>query len=455
MRVHDNVLDLIGNTPLVRLSRFDTGPCELYAKLESQNPGGSIKDRIGLRMIEAAERDGKLAPGGTIIEATAGNTGLGLALAAIHKGYRLLLVIPDKMSQEKIFHLRAMGVEILMTRSDVGKGHPEYYQDMALRIASERPGAFYIDQFSNPANPRTHETWTAPEIWEQMEHRLDAVVCGVGTGGTLTGIGRFMARAAPHVQMVLADPRGSILADMANTGAHGEAGSWLVEGIGEDFVPQNCELRFVAKAYSIPDAESLLVARELLLKEGIFGGSSAGTLLAAALRYCREQTAPRRVVTIVPDVGGKYLSKMFNDYWLMEQGILTRADKGDLSDLIARRHGEQATVVVAPDDTLMTALARMKLYDFGQLPVLDGDKVVGIIDESDVLLAVYGDEARFREPVRAAMSARLETLPASAGIDALLPIFDRGHVAIVVDGDRFLGLITRYDLLTYLRRRAH
>jgi cystathionine beta-synthase len=254
---------------------------------------------------------------------------------------------------------------------------------------------------------------------------------------------------------VLADPTGSILADMANTGAHGEAGSWLVEGIGEDFVPQNCELRFVAKAYSIPDAESLLVARELLLKEGIFGGSSAGTLLAAALRYCREQTAPRRVVTIVPDVGGKYLSKMFNDYWLMEQGILTRADKGDLSDLIARRHGEQATVVVAPDDTLMTALARMKLYDFGQLPVLDGDKVVGIIDESDVLLAVYGDEARFREPVRAAMSARIETLPASAGIDALLPIFDRGHVAIVVDGDRFLGLITRYDLLTYLRRRAH
>ena len=455
MRVHDNVLDLIGNTPLVRLSRFDTGPCELYAKLESQNPGGSIKDRIGLRMIEAAERDGKLAPGGTIIEATAGNTGLGLALAAIHKGYRLLLVIPDKMSQEKIFHLRAMGVEILMTRSDVGKGHPEYYQDMAQRIARERPGAFYIDQFSNPANPRTHETWTAPEIWEQMEHRLDAVVCGVGTGGTLTGIGRFMARAAPHVQMVLADPRGSILADMANTGAHGEAGSWLVEGIGEDFVPQNCELRFVAKAYSIPDAESLLVARELLLKEGIFGGSSAGTLLAAALRYCREQTAPRRVVTIVPDVGGKYLSKMFNDYWLMEQGILTRADKGDLSDLIARRHGEQATVVVAPDDTLMTALARMKLYDFGQLPVLDGDKVVGIIDESDVLLAVYGDEARFREPVRAAMSARIETLPASAGIDALLPIFDRGHVAIVVDADRFLGLITRYDLLTYLRRRAH
>jgi cystathionine beta-synthase len=454
MAAYANVLDLIGDTPLVRLRKLDTGPCELYAKLESQNPGGSIKDRIGLRMIEAAEQDGRLAPGGTIIEATAGNTGLGLALVANQKGYRLLLVIPDKMSQEKIFHLRAMGVEILMTRSDVGKGHSEYYQDMAKRIASETPGAFYIDQFSNPANPRTHETWTAPEIWAQMDHRLDAVVCGVGTGGTLTGIGRFMQRVAPNVQMVLADPKGSVLADVVNTGTHGEAGSWLVEGIGEDFVPPNCELSFVAKAYTIPDAESLVTARELLLQEGIFGGSSAGTLLAAALRYCREQTSPRRVVTIVPDVGSKYLSKMFNDYWLMEQGIAARERKGDLSDLIARRHGEKATVTIAPDDMLQTALARMKLYDFQQLPVLDGEKVVGIIDESDILMAVYGREERFREPVRAAMSARIETVQVHQGVDALLPIFEHGHVAIVMDGERFLGLITRYDLLTYLRRRA-
>jgi cystathionine beta-synthase len=454
MTSYNNVLDLIGNTPLVRLRRLDAGPCELYAKLESHNPGGSIKDRIGLRMIETAEQDGRLAPGGTIIEATAGNTGLGLALVSLLKGYRLQLVIPDKMSQEKIFHLRAMGVQIVMTRSDVGKGHPEYYQDMAKRIASETPGAFYIDQFSNPANPRTHETWTAPEIWTQMDHRLDAVVCGVGTGGTLTGIGRFMQRAAPHVQMVLADPKGSVLADVVNTGTHGEAGSWLVEGIGEDFVPSNCDLRFVAKAYTIPDAESLLTARDLLLKEAIFGGSSAGTLLAAALRYCREQTTPRRVVTIVPDAGGKYLSKMFNDYWLMEQGVLDRAGRGDLSDLIARRHGEHATVTIAPDDTLATAMGRMKLYDFQQLPVLEHERVVGIIDESDLLLAVYGHEERFAAPVRTAMTARIETLPVGAGIDTLMPIFDRGHVAIVMDGERFLGLITRYDLLTYLRRRA-
>ena len=454
MPVYANVLDLIGDTPMVRLRKLDTGRCELYAKLESQNPGGSIKDRIGLRMIEAAEQDGKLPPGGTIIEATAGNTGLGLALAAIHKGYRLRLVIPDKMSQEKVFHLRAMGVDIVMTRSDVGKGHPEYYQDMAKRIAGETPGAFYIDQFSNPSNPRTHETWTAPEIWEQMDHRLDAVVCGVGTGGTLTGIGRFMQRHAPNVQMILADPAGSVLADVVETGTHGEAGSWLVEGIGEDFVPANCDLGLVAQAYTIPDAESLLTARELLAKEGLLAGSSAGTLVAAALRYCREQAEPRRVVTIVPDAGGKYLSKMFNDYWLMEQGILAREHVGDLSDLIARRHGERATVTIGPDDMLMTALGRMKLYDFQQLPVLDGDKVVGIIDESDILMAVFGREDRFRSPVRTAMSARIETLPSTAGVDALIPIFNKGHVAIVMDGGKFLGLITRYDLLNYLRRRA-
>ena len=449
-----SALDLIGDTPLVRLTKLDTGACELYAKLESQNPGGSIKDRIGLRMIEAAEAEGNLAPGGTIIEATAGNTGLGLALAAIHKGYRLRLVIPDKMSQEKVFHLRAMGVDIVMTRSDVGKGHPEYYQDMAKRMAADTTGAFYIDQFSNPANPRTHETWTAPEIWEQMDRRVDAIVCGVGTGGTLTGIGRFMRRAAPHVRMILADPQGSVLADVVETGAHGEAGSWLVEGIGEDFVPPNCDLGLVAKAYRIPDAESLLTARELLAKEGLFAGSSAGTLAAAALRYCREQPTPQRVVTIVPDAGGKYLSKMFNDYWLMEQGIVARERVGDLTDLIARRHGEHATVTIGPDDTLMTALGRMKLYDFQQLPVLDGDKVVGIIDESDILMAVVGHEERFRDPVRSAMSARIETISASADVDELIQIFNAGHVAIVMDGDRFLGLITRYDLLTYLRRRA-
>src|SRR5690348_18220567 len=207
MVVHRNVLDSIGNTPLVELTRFDTGPCRLFAKLENQNPAGSIKDRIGLSLIEAAERDGKLKPGGTLIEATAGNTGLGLALVASQKGYRLILVIPDKMAQEKIFHLRALGADIRMTRSDVGKGHPEYYQDMAERLTAETPGAMYVNQFGNPANPLAHETGTGPEIWEQMDHELDAVVVGVGSGGTLTGLGRFFAKTAPKVKMIRSEER--------------------------------------------------------------------------------------------------------------------------------------------------------------------------------------------------------------------------------------------------------
>jgi cystathionine beta-synthase len=452
---YSNVLEMIGNTPMVEVTRLETGPCRLFLKLESQNPGGSIKDRIGRSMIEAAERDGRLEPGGTIIEATAGNTGLGLALVAAQKGYRLIIVVPDKMAQEKIFHLQALGAEVQLTRSDVGKGHPEYYQDMAERLAREIPGAFYVNQFGNEANPAAHEATTGPEIWAQMGHDLDAVVCGVGSGGTITGLARFFAEVAPEVEMVLADPEGSVLAPYVETGELiEEVGSWVVEGIGEDFLPPVCDLSGVKRAYAISDQESLMTARELLAKECILAGSSSGTLIAAALRYCREQTTPKRVVTFVCDSGNKYLSKMFNDYWMIDQGFIERERYGDLSDLIARRHVEHATVTLAPEDTLLIAYGRMKLYDISQLPVLDAaGRVVGIIDESDILLAVFRDETHFRDPVSSAMITRLETVQADQPLDALLPVFQHDHVAIVLDGDTFLGLITRIDLLNHLRRR--
>lgn len=454
LATYHDALETIGNTPLVELTRMDTGPCRLFLKLENQNPGGSIKDRIGKSMIEAAERDGKLEPGGLLVEATAGNTGLGLALVAAQKGYRLLLVVPDKMAQEKIFHLRALGAEVVLTRSDVGKGHPDYYQDMAERLAHER-GGFYVNQFGNPANPRAHETGTGPEIWEQTGRDLDAMVCGVGSGGTITGLGRFFRSVGAEVEMVLADPEGSILAHYVRTGELSEeVGSWVVEGIGEDFLPPICDLAPVKTAYSIPDKEALLTARELLAKEGILGGSSTGTLLAAALRYCREQREPKRVVTLVCDSGNKYLSKMYNDYWMLDRGFLERPRSGDLRDLISRRHEEQATVTVAPDDSLLVAHGRMKLYDVSQLPVVDArGRVVGLLDESDLLLAVAGDGARFRQPVSGAMTSRLETLAPDRPIEALLPIFARDHVAIVMEGDRFLGLITRIDLVNHLRRK--
>ena len=446
-----DVLSLIGNTPLVEVTRLDTGKCRLFLKLESANPGGSIKDRPALTMISAFETEGKLKPGGTIVEATAGNTGLGLALVAALKGYRLILVIPDKMSREKVFHLKAMGAEVMMTRSDVGKGHPEYYQDMAARIAAETPGAVFVNQFGNPANPLAHETGTAPEIWEQMEHDVDAVVCGIGSAGTLTGISRFFAKASPKTEMILADPAGSIIVDVVQGKKPREPGSWLVEGIGEDFVPPIADLSRVKRGYEIPDAEAFAVARELLRKEGILAGSSSGTLLAAALRYCREQTTTKRVVSLIPDSGNKYLSKMFNDYWMADQGFIEHPHTGDLRDLMTRRFDEGGAVTIGADDTLNTAYARMKLYDVSQLPVLDGDHVVGLIDESDLLMAVVDDRGRFKEAVRSAMNRSIETIPVTAKLPDLLPVFAKGYVAVVVDGPHFLGIITRMDVINHLR----
>ncbi len=451
-----SVLDLIGQTPVVELTKFDTGKCRLFIKLESQNPGGSIKDRIARSMIDAAEREGWLKPGGTIVEATAGNTGLGLAQVGIPKGYRIVLIVPDKMSREKVQHLRALGAEVRLTRSDVGKGHPEYYQDMAERLAAETPGAFYANQFANPANPLAHETTTGPEIWRQMEGDVDAVVVGVGSGGTLTGLGRFFAKVSPKTEMVLADPAGSVLAPLVRTGKMEEAGSWTVEGIGEDFVPPNADLSLVKKAYSVSDRHSMLAVRDLLSREGILAGSSSGTLLSAALRYCREQQSPKRVVTFVCDSGNKYLSKVFDDFWLAEQGLAEREQHGDLRDLVARSHREGGTVFVGPDDTLLTAYGRMRRGDVSQLPVLDGGRLVGIIDESDILAEVDGPYdsrwQRFDAPVRAAMSSNLHTLQAGQTLEALLPVFDRNEVAIVFDGDEFVGLITRIDLINHLRR---
>lgn len=317
----ENILQLIGNTPMVEIKHLDTGLCRLFVKMESLNPTGSIKDRIALSMIEAAESEGKLVKGMTIVEATAGNTGLGLALVAAQKGYPLIIVMPDKMSMEKEYNLTAMGAEVIRTRSDVVKGHPEYYQDLAASIARQR-GAFYINQFSNPANVKAHFSTTGPEIWQQLDGQLDAFVCGVGSGGTLSGVGGYLKSQNKAIQIVLADPKGSILAPLHNTGEAPAAGSWLVEGIGEDFVPDICDMSLVDLAYAIDDKSAFHAARELLLKEGIMAGSSTGTLLQAALDYCREQKQAKNVVTLICDTGNRYLSKMYNDDWMKQKHLI-------------------------------------------------------------------------------------------------------------------------------------
>jgi len=449
-----SLLDLIGNTPMVEATRLDTGPCRLFLKLESQNPGGSIKDRIALSMIAAAEREGFLKPGGTIVEATAGNTGLALALVGQAKGYKVLLVIPDKMSKEKIQHLRAMGADVRLTRSDVPHGHPEYYTDMAERLAQQIPGGFYVNQFANDANSAAHFETTGPEIWAQTGGQVDAFVAGIGSGGTITGIGRFLKSKGSKAQIILADPVGSTLAGIVNDGVPGPEGSYTVEGIGQNFVPDTADITLIDKAYSIPDAEAIATVRELLLKEGVLAGSSSGTLIAAALRWCREQTEPKTCVTFVCDTGAKYLSKVYNDAWLADQGLTERPLHGDLSDLITRRPEEGGVVVVGPDDTLDTAFKRMRGSDVSQLPVLQDGRLVGILDESDIVHVLDTDEItrkeRFAKPVSSAMTRDLDTVQVTEPLDALIPLFDRDRVAIVLDGERFVGLITRTDLINHL-----
>jgi cystathionine beta-synthase len=413
MQVFSNVLDMVGRTPMLEVTNLDTGPCRLFLKLELANPGGSIKDRIGISMIEEAEKRGDLKPGDTIVEATAGNTGLGLALVAQQKGYPLILVLPDKMSQEKIFNLRAMGAEVILTRSDVVKGDPEYYQDLGKAIADEK-GAYFINQFGNPDNPLAHEQTTAPEIFEQMDGDVDAIVLGAGSCGTASGFSQYLKNNSLDTELILADPVGSILADYVNKGVLTTKGiTWLVEGIGEDFIPDITDFDKVTKAYSISDGESFQTARDLLHKEGVLTGSSTGTLVCAALKFCREQTEAKRVVSLACDTGNKYLSKLYNDFWLEDQGFVTREPHGDLRDLIGRLHGERATITVGPDDVLTTAHNRLRNAGFSQLPVMQKE----------------------------------------ASLNNLVAMLQVQPYAAVMDGEEFLGLITRSDVLNHLRKQ--
>jgi cystathionine beta-synthase len=444
MKVYSNILDMVGQTPMLEVNHLDTGKCRLFLKLELMNPAGSIKDRIGVSMIEEAEKRGDLKPGDTIVEATAGNTGLGLALAAAQKKYPLILVLPDKMSQEKIFNLRAMGAEVVLTRSDVAKGHPEYYQDLGESIAKEK-GAYFINQFGNSDNPLAHEEGTAPEILSQI---------GVGSSGTVTGVSKYLAENAPEVDIILADPVGSILADYINEGELKEKNaSWLVEGIGEDFLPSISDFSRVKKAYAISDKESFSAARELLKNEGLLAGSSSGTLIAAALKYCKEQTKAKNVVTFACDTGNKYLSKCFNDFWLEDQGFIEREAHGDLRDLIGRLHNERATVVVGPNDVLTTAHNRLRNAGFSQLPVIDNNKLVGILTEDTIIRFVFGKPEMMNRSVSDAMETAFIKLDKETSIDNLVALLHVQPYAAVMDDEIFLGLITRSDVLNYLRKK--
>ena len=456
MDIKDSLLDLIGGTPILQLKSLDTGPCNLYVKMESNNPGGSIKDRVGLAIIEEAEKSGELQQGGTIIEATAGNTGIGLALVAALKGYKIILVIPDKMSREKILHLEGLGAEIILTRSDVPEGHPEYYQDVARRLASETAGSFLANQFSNPANPMAHRTSTAPEMWDQMEGKIDAVVAGVGSGGTLTGLAEFFKAKNPSICMVAADPEGSIVADAVLKGDYAyDGGSWLVEGVGEDFIPDNFNTSLMDDAETVSDKEAFEVLQIILKEEGILGGSSSGTLVAAAAKWCRKQTEPKNVVTFICDTGNKYLSKAFNKSWLHDNNLLELEKFGDLRDLINRRADKGEMITVSPGETLLVAYNRMRASDISQIPVMDEGKLLGVMDEEDLLFTVSQEPGKFSDNVSLHMIDKLDTLQFDATKDELLTILSEGKVAIIFDKEIFIGFVTKVDLINFYRNKLN
>jgi cystathionine beta-synthase len=347
-----------------------------------------------------------------------------------------------------------MGAEVILSRSDVAKGNPEYYQDVAERIARDDPDAFYTNQFANEANSLAHYETTGPEIWEQMDGKIDAFVAGVGSGGTVSGVGKYLKERNKACEIIIADPIGSILTPLVNEGRKVEPGSWLVEGIGEDFVPSILHLELVTKAYAISDGEAFHTARELLKKEGVLAGSSVGTLLAASLRYCREQTQPKNVVTLICDNGAKYLSKMFNDFWMIDNGFIERPTYGDIRDLIARRHLEREDFCLSPTIPVVQAIKRMRMYSISQMAVIDEkDNVVGILDETDVLMALVHDRDCANKPVRDFMSSRVESIRPMASVNDLLPIFRADRVAVVSDEKHFYGLITKIDLINYLRKQ--
>ena len=463
-RVLENILEAVGNTPLVRLRRVaGSTRTPVVAKLEFLNPGGSVKDRIGLAMLDAAEQAGLLRPGGTIVEPTSGNTGTGLAIAAALKGYRLVCVMPDKMSTEKIELLRAYGAEVVVCPTAVPRESPQSYYSVADRLAREIPGAFQPNQYFNPANPAAHEATTGPEVWRQTDGRLTHFVAGMGTGGTITGVGRFLKRQNPRVQIVGADPVGSIY----SAGDHFTPKIYKVEGIGEDFMPSTIDLDLVDRIEVVDDKESFVLARRMTREEGILVGGSGGSAVAAALRVAHEvDDADALVVVLLPDTGRNYLSKIYNDEWMRANGFLEQFPTHSVGEVVEKRStGLPPFVGVQARDSVRAAIDTMQLYGISQLPVVEGDDaaptMVGSIQERTLLDRVYRDPDLVESAVGAAMDPPFPTIRASADMDEAFDALLGGATAlVVVDREQPVGMITKLDLLEFvaqhaLRRHSH
>ncbi len=458
MEVCNSILETIGNTPLVRLQSIARDlPCDILVKVEFFNPGGSIKDRIGPAIIQEAEESGRLQPGGTIVEATSGNTGVGLAIAAAIKGYRTIFVMPDKMSQEKILLLRAFGARVVVTPTAVEPEDPRSYYSVAHRLVAETPNAILADQYQNPQNPQAHLESTGPEIWRQTGGRITHFIAGMGTGGTITGVGRYLKRQNPRVKIVGVDPVGSILYELHRSGKYVQAEGYKVEGIGEDFLPGTTDLSVVDEIVQVNDKESLLMTRRLVREEGIFCGGSSGSAVIGAIKYAREHNlGPDDVVVVIlPDSGDRYLSKVFDDDWMRENGFLERAWIDFRASDVQSAKPEQEVITAVPDDRLADVVARMKKYNVSQLPVLDDNgRLLGIVTEiallNQMLQADHGRHDR-AETIAAIVDKNAPVVRPNTPLETLMGIFSQHNAVIILTpDDKVTGILTKIDILDFL-----
>jgi cystathionine beta-synthase len=452
LKYSETILDLVGNTPLVRLNKVTAGlRPTILAKLEELNPGGSVKDRIGLTMVEDAERTGKLRPGGTIIEPTSGNTGHGLAMVAAIKGYKMVFVMPDKMSAEKISLLRAYGAEVVVCPTNVERASPQSYYSVADRLAREIPGAFQPNQYFNPRNPEAHYATTGPEIWEQTEGRIDVFVAGMGTGGTISGVAKYLKEKKPSVHVVGADPEGSLYS--------GPIAPYKVEGVGEDFIPGTMDLKIVDQIVQVNDKESFMAARRLAREEGILVGGSSGLALHAALEVARERAADDVIVVLFPDTGRNYLSKFFNDEWMRQNGFLARIGAVRIREVLdSHPKGLPQLVTVEAAKSIGEAIDLMQRYGISQLPVVEesnGRGVVGTLQERTLLDRVYRDPAIVTTAVSAAMDPPMSQVAVDSSLDdAFEPLLRGEQAVLVVQDETPVAVITRADLLEFVAHRG-